>query len=222
MVDDCCAALLKNVKNKQSPVIFTEKQEDGYMSNLVCLSWKHCKIPCLYEISFCPWCGDELEQAQTCYIRDKLSDSGVANAYIDTFDFTNNIPEALQYLKNRAWYEEELTNRRKCHKNKNGCGSLEYALEEDVPVVYMANIRTYGILLKRCFKGGYWLKKPKAEYCDFEPIDYCPFCGAKFPDRLDEKLTKILRSEYGLDSWKDYKKAPKEFQTDEWWKKRGL
>ncbi|GHS92696.1 hypothetical protein AGMMS49949_05130 [Alphaproteobacteria bacterium] len=53
-------------------------------------------------------------------------------------------------------------------------------------------------------------------------IVYCPFCGTKFPDRLDKELTKILREEYGLDSWRDYKKAPKEFHTDAWWKNRKL
>lgn len=57
---------------------------------------------------------------------------------------------------------------------------------------------------------------------DFEPMDFCPFCGARLPERLDEKLKEILRQEYGLESWKDYKKAPKEFHTDKWWKKRGL
>jgi glutaredoxin len=34
MVDNCCVALLKNVKNRQSPVIFIGKQEDGCMSDL--------------------------------------------------------------------------------------------------------------------------------------------------------------------------------------------
>jgi Zn-finger nucleic acid-binding protein len=56
----------------------------------------------------------------------------------------------------------------------------------------------------------------------FEAMNYCPFCGAKFPERLDGELSKILQTEYGLESWKEYKKAPKEFKTDEWWKKRGL
>jgi hypothetical protein len=32
----------------------------------------------------------------------------------------------------------------------------------------------------------------------------------------------LNKKEYGLGSWKDYKKAPPEFQTDEWWKNRRL
>jgi hypothetical protein len=94
------------------------------------------------------------------------------------------------------------------------CSSLSYYVDggEDcglTPLIHIPNIRTYAILNKK-------------EYGGFEPMDYCPFCGAKFPDRLDEKLTAILQQEYSLNSWKDYKKAPHEFQTDEWWKKRGL
>jgi hypothetical protein len=94
------------------------------------------------------------------------------------------------------------------------CSSLSYYMDggEDnglTPLIHIPNIRTYAILNKK-------------EYGGFEPIDYCPFCGAKFPKRLDEELTNILRSEYGLDSWKDYKRAPQEFHTDEWWKKRGV
>lgn len=76
-------------------------------------------------------------------------------------------------------------------------------------IIHIPNIRTYAILNKK-------------EYGGFEPMDYCPFCGAKLPERLDGKLTEILQAEYGLNSWRDYKKAPHEFHTDEWWKKRGL
>ena len=57
---------------------------------------------------------------------------------------------------------------------------------------------------------------------EFYVMKYCPYCRAKLPRQLDDKLTEILQKEYGLTSWKDYKKAPKEFHTDEWWKKRGL
>ena len=74
---------------------------------------------------------------------------------------------------------------------------------------YISNIRAY-VFFRKDEKGV------------FDAMDYCPFCGAKLPERLDEKLTEILQKEYGLSSWKDYKKAPHEFHTDEWWKKRGL
>jgi hypothetical protein len=84
-------------------------------------------------------------------------------------------------------------------------------LNRAINLVYFQHVRLYVLLNNPVF-------------CDsgFESMNYCPFCGAKFPKRLDEELSKILRSEYGLESWKDYKKAPAEFHSDEWWKKRGL
>ncbi len=61
------------------------------------------------------------------------------------------------------------------------------------------------------------------------PIDYCPFCGTKLPTPLDPE--EVICEEYGEDYVRlyhdpKYKPLPlevqKEFQTDEWWKKRGL
>lgn len=76
-------------------------------------------------------------------------------------------------------------------------------------VAYLPMIRSYVVFRK-------------GEKGQFDAMDYCPFCGAKLPQRLDDALGKILQDEYGLSSWRDYKKAPHEFHTDEWWKKRGL
>lgn len=58
-------------------------------------------------------------------------------------------------------------------------------------------------------------------------INYCPFCGAKLPEELDEiDMEPFLRKEYGWtddDCWgHPMRELPPEFQTDEWWKKRGL
>ena len=83
-------------------------------------------------------------------------------------------------------------------------------LENLLGLIYIPNIRSYVLLNNPVYKSGH------------EFLDYCPFCGDKFPKRLDEKLTKILQKEYDLTSWEDFKKAPHEFHTDEWWKKRGL
>jgi hypothetical protein len=120
------------------------------------------------------------------------------------------------YMDCRLEIAEKLDIIREIEKKHDAglCSSLSYYIDggEDnglTPLIHIPNIRTYAILNKK-------------EYGGFEPMDYCPFCGAKFPDRLDEELTSILRSEYGLDSWKGYKRAPHEFHTDEWWKKRGL
>ncbi|GHT00442.1 hypothetical protein AGMMS50296_8730 [Alphaproteobacteria bacterium] len=104
----------------------------------------------------------------------------------------------------------------KTHDHGFCCDTMYELLDEEghgsfrLYVKYIPNIKAYVILNK------------KKKYGGFESMDYCPFCGAKFPNRLDKELTKILREEYGLNSWQDYKKAPKEFHTDAWWKNRNL
>ncbi|MDR2666959.1 MAG: hypothetical protein LBB34_02485, partial [Holosporales bacterium] len=116
--------------------------------------------------------------------------------------------------ESRKWWDEQINIGRTEHCKSGSCNEMKDCFEDEqnhgiTSIIHIPNIRTYAILNKK-------------EYGGFDPINYCPFCGAKLSERLDEKLTEILRSEYGLDSWKDYKKAPQEFQTDEWWKKRGL
>jgi uncharacterized protein DUF6980 len=54
---------------------------------------------------------------------------------------------------------------------------------------------------------------------------YCPWCGKKLPEDLRNKYFEILEKEYGLDDPRkkeQEKLVPKEFKTDEWWKKRNL
>lgn len=59
-----------------------------------------------------------------------------------------------------------------------------------------------------------------------EHLFYCPWCGKKLPKKLNSKWDEILEKEYGITdpffNEKDKAKMPKEFWTDEWWKKRGL
>ena len=81
--------------------------------------------------------------------------------------------------------------------------------QDTTRLTYIPTIRTFAFFRKN-------------EKGVFDALDYCPFCGAKLPTRLDEKLSEILQNEYGLKDWHDYKKAPHEFHTNEWWIKRGL
>ncbi|GHS92690.1 hypothetical protein AGMMS49949_05110 [Alphaproteobacteria bacterium] len=108
------------------------------------------------------------------------------------------------------------------HEKKGFCAPMNDDVDQ-YAVIFHPNIRTFGIIEKKKFSSveELWDGEPKNS-APFQPINYCYHCGAKFPDRLDKELTKILQKEYGLDSWRDYKKAPKEFHTDAWWKKRGL
>ena len=219
----CCETFKKWLDDKNFPLKFKKsKGKKDWFGNSFILSWRTNNKPFGFvTVYFCSWCGKELDQAFICSLRDELDVNGVKRAYCDGFDFEKEIPEHLLYLKNRDWYEKKLEKERSDHARNGCCEAMEYALDEGHPYVYVQNIRTYGILKKRNFEDGYWLNN-KAEYCDWESINYCDACGAKFPERLDEKLTEILQKEHGLSSWRDYKKAPHEFRTDEWWKKRGL
>lgn len=53
---------------------------------------------------------------------------------------------------------------------------------------------------------------------------YCGNCGTKLPYSLRDTWFATLKQEYGLEDPLDTDKQdiPKEFLTDEWWKKRGL
>lgn len=55
-------------------------------------------------------------------------------------------------------------------------------------------------------------------------IEFCPWCGSQLPKSLSDEWFDILEKELKLDPWipKQKKKIPAEYQTDEWWKKRGL
>lgn len=129
-----------------------------------------------------------------------------------TFDLYSENAQHLGVTRKK--WEEEIKSENLKHIYSNVCSEFSWFLkggkkEGMTSIIHIPNIRTYAILNKK-------------EYGGFEPMDYCPFCGAKLPERLDSKLTEILQKEYGLTSWRDYKKAPKEFHTDEWWKKREL
>ena len=75
----------------------------------------------------------------------------------------------------------------------------------------------------KCF-GFYTRTDPPKSY---QVMRYCPFCGAKLPN-LGVKYEEVIELELGEKAvpkgWfsEDRKHLPIEFQTDEWWKKRGL
>jgi hypothetical protein len=62
------------------------------------------------------------------------------------------------------------------------------------------------------------------KYGAYRDIFYCPWCGTKLPKDLGEEWGELLEKEYGLEDpgWMKTEDLPKEFQTDEWWRKRGL
>ena len=74
---------------------------------------------------------------------------------------------------------------------------------------YSPDIRAYDIPYKPKFGGG------------FQKVCYCPWCGSRLPDDLNDKMMEVLKEEFNIGKY-DRKIIPPEFRTDAWWKKRGL
>jgi hypothetical protein len=91
------------------------------------------------------------------------------------------------------------------------CGALNYQIKDEYcPVEYSSKWREYSI---RDFNS-----------TSRSLMMFCPNCGIRLPSSLRDEWFDILEQEYELeDPMDDNKtKVPKEFWSDEWWKKRKL
>jgi uncharacterized protein DUF6980 len=120
-----------------------------------------------------------------------------------------------QYKKEEAEYlkkiDEKVEEERRNYAGPHCCLTMDRGLQSERKILqYDKKYREYSINLSRS-KGGFL-------------FDYCPFCGKKLPESLRKLWFNILEQEYHLEFplSLDKKKVPAEFQTDEWWKKRGL
>lgn len=93
------------------------------------------------------------------------------------------------------------------------CDNFKYSIEKGTELEYDSKLRSYSMILNSSDNN-----------CTHQDIWYCPWCGAKLPKDLDGVWSKVLREEYGIKDpiHDDSNKVPPEFETDEWWKKRGL
>ncbi len=103
---------------------------------------------------------------------------------------------------------------KKYHNKYYCCNVMEYEASVRKNIIdYDSSIRSYHIILYNDSSGS------------LMPIYNCPWCGTKLPKDLGDKWSEILAKEYGIEcpfDEEERNKIPKEFQTDEWWKKRGL
>jgi len=89
---------------------------------------------------------------------------------------------------------------------------------KDCPLRYYPKLRAYSMTAPQ------YLLRNNEIWVGF-PASFCPACGTKLPSNLVDEWMEILKNEYGIDDPSDKKQKkfiPKEFKTDEWWKKRGL
>ena len=91
------------------------------------------------------------------------------------------------------------------------CETFSYAFyeDEDIVFVYHPCFRRYGVEVPRKYGGG------------TVEIEYCPWCGTKLPGSLRDRWFEEVAKAFGTDDFEP-RNAPKEFKSDEWWKKRGL
>ena len=101
------------------------------------------------------------------------------------------------------------------HEQQHCCELMNMFLADPrIPLFYSAVYREYDIPLLY-----------KDEITALQGLFYCPWCGKKLPSSVQNQWFEILKKEYSLDDpWSDEqeKLVPKEFTTDEWWKKRNL
>ena len=109
-----------------------------------------------------------------------------------------------------------------CNAMKNRVRQLKYKVKK---LRRMVKKNPHVVFYDPVYRSYLWFCSNYA----FETLRYCPWCGKKLPEQLDPWDT--IMNEYGSDYVKypgdqGYKElSPEqmlEFQTDEWWKKRGL
>ena len=82
---------------------------------------------------------------------------------------------------------------------------------DDLLVEYYEVFREFGLPYPRGSGGGR------------QKLRFCPWCGRVLPAGLRETWFELVREGSGLlDAWPRDRRVPKEFKSDEWWRKRGL
>ena len=89
-----------------------------------------------------------------------------------------------------------------CEQHKGNCPNN--------PFYWNAKVREFGVKL-----GDYWEYESGWTYIK---VDYCPFCGYKFPESLRDKYFEELEA-LGIDYWMEPEKVPEEYKSDKWWNK---
>jgi hypothetical protein len=99
-----------------------------------------------------------------------------------------------------------LNNIKYCCEHMRDAVEGEHFAGKPPVVLYTPKWRLYGLVI-----GG----NPDDQFI----LVYCPFCGKKLPESLWLEHDTFIRDRA---TGKPFNPIPEEFQTDEWWKKRGL
>jgi hypothetical protein len=95
---------------------------------------------------------------------------------------------------------------------KHCCKVMNYHVHSKNLIDYEPESRDYLFTLRNHSDGNY------------QSVIYCPWCGKKLPKSLNKEWCAIIKEKFGLDYVlkEDWDRLPKEFKTEEWWRKRGL
>lgn len=103
-------------------------------------------------------------------------------------------------------YAEQLTHNHCCE------WMTEHTHDPDLPLLYQPVFRRHIIPLRGLTAA-------------FQQIFYCPWCGTKLPESLEDTYYEILQKEHGINPefvLEHDRRIPQEFKSNEWWKKRRL
>lgn len=91
-----------------------------------------------------------------------------------------------------------------------------------IPILYSPKTRAFTLM--ECSPLAHrGLPLAKHETCAGWAMIYCPNCGAQLPTDLHEEWRALVRAALNIDdTLEENHIIPQEFQTDEWWKNRGL
>ena len=92
------------------------------------------------------------------------------------------------------------------------CKEMDYQVHSHYLLKYSPHTKKYDFILYNHPDGNHL------------PLFCCPWCGKKLPKTLGKEWCAIIKEKFGLDYVfkQEWAKLPKEFKTEEWWRKRGL
>jgi RNA polymerase subunit RPABC4/transcription elongation factor Spt4 len=114
----------------------------------------------------------------------------------------------------------------KKNKKISCCDMMDYVVNKtiddiqhygDIPIHYEPKTRLFS--LRKCpWENEHKGKNIQQAYA----IEFCPFCGKKIIKDLATEWSEMVAIFHKKNCTNDESCIPAEFQTDEWWKKRGL
>jgi hypothetical protein len=138
----------------------------------------------------------------TCFLENNKLHEKELNEFLDEFG-------PIDSKNSKNYWDYNIGKCRDEHARNGFCHEISRFLkggdeEYMIPIIYVPDIHGYAILNKK-------------EYGGFEPMNYCPFCGAKyFIKSLNDISIEMLQLECNLNYCRDYENKLHDWHGDEW------